>query len=259
LKPSNLDEQTRNEIIASLTYLVENIPENILAIVEEIIKNTEDTSSTNLSRITGLTGPKLDRLTMLLQNKNIDKDSLLLAIQTAKNIWNYSRQDREWVSLTYTGPAQFEVLGRHTESVLKEMLDKANDTVTIIGYRITPGAKKIVEALHNCIKRGVSIILVMDSDEESRNEDVLDNLWENLKKPKVYTRKPAKGDVYFKIHAKIIAIDSVDLLVTSANLTYYGMNKNLEVGVRIQGKTGTAEKVEKLVEHLIKTKYLEEM
>ncbi|MNR65073.1 hypothetical protein D3C85_1879750 [compost metagenome] len=38
------------------------------------------------------------------------------------------------------------------------------------------------------------------------------------------------------MHAKMLVVDNLELLVTSANLTYHGMGSNIEIGVRIKGE-----------------------
>ena len=46
----------------------------------------------------------------------------------------------------------------------------------------------------------------------------------------------APGDnEYLKLHAKVIVADHRDALVTSANLTMYAMDLNMEMGVRVLG------------------------
>ena len=40
-----------------------------------------------------------------------------------------------------------------------------------------------------------------------------------------------------KIHSKIIIIDDSEILITSANLTIYAMEKNIETGIWTRDKT----------------------
>jgi len=251
-----LSAQKRNEIISDLIMVLEHVPEDKLHALETAISKNEKISVLNLRKITGLSGQQLDMLTMLVQDVG-DKNSLLSSIQTGIAIWHYLNKDKETIDLTYTGPAQFSVVGRSTESVIEEMVENAKKRITIIGYRITENAREVIESLSKCIERGISITLVIDSDKENTNRDVLDNIWKGLKRPTVYTRIPQKKDVYFKIHAKMIIVDSCDLLVTSANLTWHGMTNNLEMGVRIRGPA--ARQAEKLVQELITSGYLRKM
>ncbi len=137
------------------------------------------------------------------------------------------------------------------------MIKNAKKSVKIVGYSITEEAKNIIRLLEDVMNRNVDVTMVIHSDNENKNLHTLKNLWTGKLKPAVYTRLPKTGDVYFKIHAKMIVVDSSDLLVTSANLTWHGMTNNLEVGLRVRGVT--ANKADHLVEDLIKSKYLEEV
>jgi phosphatidylserine/phosphatidylglycerophosphate/cardiolipin synthase-like enzyme len=39
-----------------------------------------------------------------------------------------------------------------------------------------------------------------------------------------------------KLHAKVLVGDRSDALVTSANLTYHGMETNIELGIHVTGQ-----------------------
>jgi phosphatidylserine/phosphatidylglycerophosphate/cardiolipin synthase-like enzyme len=53
--------------------------------------------------------------------------------------------------------------------------------------------------------------------------------------PKILTWRLPPGDQHLKLHAKVLVADRRDALVTSANLTSYAMDRNMEMGVRIVG------------------------
>lgn len=54
------------------------------------------------------------------------------------------------------------------------------------------------------------------------------------------------------LHAKVLVADACDALVTSANLTYHGLEANVEVGVRIVG--GAAAQLEAVFHELIRVR-----
>ena len=253
---ASLNDSKKSEILSNVFRFVRNSSEDSVTALMDALKQGI-TSNSQLKRTTNLSGPQLERLAMLITDFGNDTNSFLLCIQTAHELQQQLSKEVEDIDLTYTGPVQFSVTGRSTSSVIMEMIEKAHRKITIIGYQITKDAKQIVEQLSKCIEGGVEIILVIDTA-EGKNLDVIDNLWRGLKRPKIYTRQRGKKDVYYKIHAKTITVDSDDLLVTSANLTWHGMNKNLEMGIRVKGPM-MAKKVENLVQELIESGYLMEV
>ncbi|MGH8437163.1 MAG: phospholipase D-like domain-containing protein, partial [Pseudomonas sp.] len=54
-------------------------------------------------------------------------------------------------------------------------------------------------------------------------------------KPSMFTW-PVQDDEKAALHAKLLISDRNDALVTSANLTYHGFERNLEMGIRVTGR-----------------------
>jgi len=232
------------------------IPEHALESLRKSLESA-DVGAAKLKEVTGLSGEKLESILLLFENRDMPQDVLLLALETALAAAKRTRRELEKVDLSWTGPVQFSVEGRSTVSVVEEMLKIAKKTITVVGYSVTKDARNIIDLLSAAMKNNVMVIIVIHHDESNDNIEVMKRLWTYEKKPSIYTRIPGKNDVYFKIHAKMIVVDSEDLLVTSANLTWHGMSNNLEVGLRVRGKT--AEKAQGLVDDLIQRKYLKEV
>jgi phosphatidylserine/phosphatidylglycerophosphate/cardiolipin synthase-like enzyme len=53
--------------------------------------------------------------------------------------------------------------------------------------------------------------------------------------PRILTWRLPADDRHLKLHAKVLLADRRDALVTSANLTFYAMDRNMEMGVRVTG------------------------
>jgi len=135
------------------------------------------------------------------------------------------------------------------------MLKNANK-ITLVIYSISEGAEDIIKELSNCAAGGVNdITIVMHDDEKMINKTTIDNIFRVGKKPLILTRKD-KGQFYYKIHAKVLIVNSWDMLLTSANLTYHGMSENFEMGIRTQGKL--ADDAEQLIFELKASGYFEE-
>jgi phosphatidylserine/phosphatidylglycerophosphate/cardiolipin synthase-like enzyme len=57
------------------------------------------------------------------------------------------------------------------------------------------------------------------------------------------------------MHAKCLLVDASDLLVTSANFTFHGLQGNVEIGVRLRG--APAAEARKIFSHLVESRVLE--
>ena len=247
----------RKRILGNVRTVLEVIPKTSINSLQQMLDGGIDITASNVKKFTGLSGEALDSIIFLFDNKNVPRDVLALALNVALESEEHARKGIETIDMSWTGPIQFSVEGRSNISVVEEMIRNANDTITIVGYSLTKDAKKIIALLEDAIKDNVEILFVIHSDDKSDNIETLKKIWKHYKRPKIYTREPAETDVYFKIHAKMLVVDSRDILVTSANLTWHGMSNNFELGLRVRGKT--AEKGQTLITELIRRKYLKEV
>ena len=248
----NIDKTTREDIIGSIVTLIEIVPERELKIIEKALSETENVTFTLVKRMTDLAGPQADCLASFLKNLHVGGSTLLLCLQAAEAARNYAKQSTDKCDLIWTGPIQFPIPARSTLGVIKEMINEANESVTIVGYRIEDYAEPIIAALYLAAKRNVNVRLVIDR--AKRQLSIFRKIWIDWELPEFYYREPSEKDPMSSIHAKMIIVDSNKLLITSANLTYHGLSSNLEIGVKIRGKT--AEGAERLVNTLIARKHL---
>jgi len=59
------------------------------------------------------------------------------------------------------------------------------------------------------------------------------------------------------MHAKCLLVDGTDLLITSANFTFHGLQGNVEIGVRLSGPP--AAEARKIFSYLIERGVVEEV
>ena len=252
LNLQNIDKTTREDIIGSIVTLIEIVPERELKIIEKALTGTENLTFTVVKKMTDLSGPQADCLASFLRNLHIGKSELLLCLEVAKAARNHAKQNTDKCDLIWTGPIQFPIPARSTLGVIKEMINEANKSVTIVGYRIEDYAEPIISALYLAAKRNVTVRLVIDKAKKQLS--IFRKIWIDWELPEFYYREPTEDDPMSSIHAKMIIVDSNILLITSANLTYHGLSSNLEIGVKIRGKT--ARGAERLVDTLIGSKHL---
>ena len=216
-----------------------------------------DMTASNIKNHAGLSGEALDTILLMLDSGKIPGEAVALALDGALRSHKRMKDGTETSDLSWTGPVQLSVEGRSSVSVLEEMIRGAHRTVIVVGYSITDDAGKIVSLLRDAAGRGADVTFVVHSDGDGANLRTLKRLWGHGSGARVFTRTADTSGTYFKIHAKMVVTDAFDMLVTSANLTWHGMNRNFELGLRVRGRT--AGRGHSLIHGMIKSGYLAEV
>ena len=254
MEETKWNKQLRNKVLDNILKLSE-FPDAALETLDEVFERGENIDTFNVQKISGIYGQKIEPLIILLEEKQLDRETLHLMIKSVLALKKRTISDVEEAELTWTGPTQLNVNVRDTSTAIEEMLRDAKK-ITLIAYSITEGAEDIIKALSKCAADGVNdITIVVDDDKKMINKTTLDNIFIVGKKPVILTRKE-KGKHYYKIHAKVLIVNSWDMLITSANMTYHGMSENFEMGIRTKGRL--AEKAEDLILKLKDNGYFEE-
>lgn len=161
------------------------------------------------------------------------------------------RQVRSAVNLelVWTGPQVANMGLRNTEQVIKELIGSAKSTillVTFAAYHIP----SLVDALNEAIRRGVRVTFVLEDKKESGGKvfanasEALSVIHSPLVKVFVWPyecREQNEQGVPGALHAKFMVVDETKLFVSSANLTDYALNLNIELGVLISGGEAPAQ------------------
>jgi phosphatidylserine/phosphatidylglycerophosphate/cardiolipin synthase-like enzyme len=134
---------------------------------------------------------------------------------------------------------------RATREVVREIISGAQAELIVVGYWIAArddGDGIIVELialLAQAVARGVMVNVILDErvrPDGRDNRRILVSAWPgDVRLPAIMTWRLPQGDEHLKLHAKVLVADRRDALVTSANLTSYAMDRNMEMGVRIIG------------------------
>ena len=167
-----------------------------------------------------------------------------------------SRRSQESIELVWTGPAAGGVPTRRTDQVLLDMIHEAQREILIVAYAAYK-LPELAKALVDAAGRGVRILLVLESSEEGKiGFGALEGFGKKLaESAELYTwpvekrLKDQRGNSG-SLHAKCAVADGRSLLISSANLTQYAMNLNIEAGVLVRGGSMPAA-VRKLFEGLI--------
>jgi phosphatidylserine/phosphatidylglycerophosphate/cardiolipin synthase-like enzyme len=128
---------------------------------------------------------------------------------------------------------------------VREILRDAQRDLLVIGYWIATRdegegiIEEVIASLATAVQRGVSLAVIVDERQRADGRDnrqVLVEAWPSVVSvPRILTWCLPPDDRHLKLHAKVLVADGKDALVTSANLTFYAMDRNMEMGVRVGG------------------------
>ena len=170
------------------------------------------------------------------------------ALRAASAASREERQ-RQQVELVWSGPGLTSTTLRSTGPALLELIASARESV----YLVTFAAYKVpqvAEALAAAEGRGVRVVCIVESDEDSGGKVNFDPMLHlrasGLQRARVYTwpleyRIRDECGRYGSLHAKVAVADRARLLVSSANLTEFAFNLNIELGVSVTGGHAPAE------------------
>lgn len=140
-------------------------------------------------------------------------------------------------SLVVTFPGAVRIPARHTAQVVREMIATAKTEIILAGYAITSDSalpNLLSDAAESIARVTVLCDVWKNNDGVSAARAVLKDWPRRAAKPRIYEFKGGKGAGL--MHVKTLIVDGADMLVTSANFTWSGMNNNVEFGVRINGR-----------------------
>ena len=176
----------------------------------------------------------------LPQPPNPGEMSLLL--ESVSTALVHQRQKQK-IELTWTGPRSPQVSLRRTDQALIELISGASKRILIVSFAVYK-ATTILTALEKAANRGVEITVILESPEVSEGKiaySTIRALGAALReKSKIfiwpYAKRATTPDGKIgSLHAKIGVADGDHLYLSSANLTDYAMNINMEMGVLIHG------------------------
>jgi phosphatidylserine/phosphatidylglycerophosphate/cardiolipin synthase-like enzyme len=150
------------------------------------------------------------------------------------------------VELVWTGPVTGPSAPRSTRQVLTEIIAGSTRYVMLAGYRFSgPSAdgSAVVDRVRAAAERSIRVTLIVDHDEMNRHA-LASVRWPSANLPRILTWIPSEG-THALLHAKITVVDDRLALITSANPTRSGLDRNIELGVLTHGSIAL-----KLREHL---------
>ena len=143
------------------------------------------------------------------------------------------RGQEDEVSLFASPPKVAREMGLQSSfSVITELINSAKETLFITCYEFS--SKDLTKLLLRAVERGVYIDMYIDDSSDSRIQRSANNL-QTLSENgvRVVRRDSSRSDN----HTKAIIADSKTGIIGSANFTRSGMERNIEIGLKLTGPT----------------------
>jgi len=160
--------------------------------------------------------------------------SMLLA---ASHVFTKVKAD-ETIELVWTGPTTPFISARRTEQALLQVINAATRTLFITSF-VAYDVSIIVKALNAASDRGVAISMLLELSQDhggSITFDAIGKMKALVPCARIYAwRNKVDPFIQGRVHAKLALADGRMCFITSANLTGYAMDKNIEAGVLISG------------------------
>ena len=171
---------------------------------------------------------------------DLSAEALAMALLAAAHCEEHRRK-AESFELVWTGPEAGAIPLRRTDQALLEVINAARKRLTIVSFAVYKAAK-IREALVSAADRGVELRIILETHEGDTGEaDTIQSLGEKVvSRSSIFIWPEAKRPVdgsgnCGSLHAKCAVSDGEHLFLSSANLTDYAMNLNMELGVLVNG------------------------
>ena len=168
---------------------------------------------------------------------------------------NLSLNNQDNTDLTVTAPNSFKLKNLTTYSQVEKLINSAQKQIIMTGYSISNYFDIFIDKIINKSQKGILVKLYLNEFENTELENKL----------KCYIGKYLRVYVFNKnvdkmaaLHAKIISVDNQISLVSSANLSYHGLQGNIEIGTLIKSSK-VAKQIKDLLEQLLFQKVFKEI
>jgi cardiolipin synthase len=206
---------------------------------EAIAKRIRSSNPMSFSDFAGTSAAAvaIEKLKKSWSTTDVGPDALASMLIAASHTF-HKLNSEQTLELVWTGPTTPFVSARRTEQVLLQVIESARNSLFITSF-VAYDVSSIVKAMNAAITRGVRVSMLLESSNDhggSVNIDVIGKMRDLVPDAMLYawTNKtdPFSGG---RVHAKIALADAHCCFITSANLTGFAMEKNMEAGILVSG------------------------
>ena len=152
-------------------------------------------------------------------------------------------QNSEAVEIVTTTPVSFQVKNRKTRPVIEELIKGSEKSILLTGYSISDHFEETMKLINNKSKQGIVVELFVNKYDSIRSL-LTDIEHTNRRFFKVYEYAGKADDKMASLHAKTIIVDGIKMLISSANLSFHGLEGNIEIGVLVTSGKKAAQVLE---------------
>ena len=214
-------------------------PEKIQALAPRVRMLTDGKSGTSLSDVVSTPSAKgaVDRLVDAWRATSVSPTELASMLLAASHAFT-AGSNHQSTELVWTGPTTPFVSARRTEQALLQVIEAAKETLFVTSF-VAYDISTVVSALNKASARGVTVSMLLESSQDhggSISFDAISKMRALIPSAKLYSwRERVSPFAEGKVHAKVAVADGRVCFITSANLTGFAMDKNMEAGVLISG------------------------
>lgn len=164
----------------------------------------------------------------------------------------YSSKKTERADLVLTAPDSFRVKALRTKETLQKLIEDTEKSLTITGYSISDYFADMLDVIIRKSQQGVYVRLYVNDMEKQKS--ALDRLIAYKSRfLQVYEYQKQEDDKMAALHAKMLVSDAKKSLISSANLSYHGMQGNVEMGFLIES-VDKAKQIEEVMKEMVRMK-----
>lgn len=225
-------------LLDAITEVVTLVPREKVAAIANRIKNAKSKAiSLTDFESTHQVAVALHRLKKSWQASEVSAIELAAMLAASSHTIDKINATQS-LELVWTGPTTPFVSARRTEQALLQVIESARKSLFITSF-VAYDVSSIIDALNAAITRGVRVSMLLESSHDhggSVTIDVIGKMRELVPEASLYAWV-RKSDVFSggRVHAKIALADATSCFITSANLTGFAMEKNMEAGVLVHG------------------------
>ena len=161
--------------------------------------------------------------------------------------------------LVFTGPTSFLLKNRKIWNEVKKMISSAEKSILLTGYSVSEYFDEMLDLLSEKSLKAVHISLYLNDYE--KHQKVLEKFLAYADcNPYIHIFKYVQpdDDKMAALHAKMLVVDGYKNLISSANLSYHGMEGNIEMGFYIESAEKGKE-IDELLKNLKRLKVFEKV
>lgn len=225
------------DAVAAVVCLVS--PEKVQAVASRVRRTDAQKAPAALVGLVGtpVASGVIDQLVDAWKVTAVSADELASMLLAAAHVFTKTAAELS-TELVWTGPTTPFVSARRTEQALLQVINASKATLFITSF-VAYDVSSIVKTLNSASNRGVQISMLFESSQDHGGSITIDAIGKMrllVPSAQLYAWRE-KSDPFGdgRVHAKVAVADGNTCFITSANLTGYAMEKNMEAGVLISG------------------------